>query len=221
MATAPVITSITQSTANGGVTLNFTSSGASNEILSVERMTMHRSSTEWAQVRVVTRGTLTNVIDYTAPTGDIQLAYRIKATNANGSGAVYSAVQYITLTCLDFSSVAKTSETWNPLIMKYATSRSGDRGRQTSLHRFAGRTYPVREQARQYEEKVQVEWYVETYTEVLDFYATMVDNDFWYRDNSGRSFHASTENLNVSDHPVLNGFTCSATLTRIDGGINN
>lgn len=221
MATAPVITSITQNTTNGNVTLNFTSSGASTEILSVERMVMHRLSTEWVQVRVVTRGTLTNVIDYTAPTGDIQLAYRIKATNANGSGAVYSAVQYITLTCLDFSSVAKTDETWNPLVMKYATSRSGDRGRQTSLHRFAGRTYPVREQARQYEEKVQVEWYVETYTEVLDFYATMVDNDFWYRDNSGRSFHASTENLNVSDHPVLNGFTCSATLTRIDGGINN
>lgn len=220
MATAPVIGTITQNTTNGNVTLNFTSSGGSTEILTVERMTMHKQST-WDQVRVVTRGTLTNVIDYTAPTGDVEVAYRIKATNANGTGAVYSAVKYITLQCLDFSTVAPVSETWNPLTMKYATSRSGDRGRQASLHRFAGRNYPVKEVARQYEEKVAVEWYCETYTEVLDYYGVMVDGDFWYRDNSGRSFHASTENINVSDHPVLNGFTCSATLTKIDGGINN
>ncbi|MGY0013283.1 hypothetical protein [Bacillus anthracis] len=221
MATAPVLGAITQNTTNGNVTLNFTHSGASTEVFHLERMIMHRNTSEWVQVRKFTRGSNTEMTDLTAPTGDIQLAYRIKVTNANGSGVVYSENKYITLVCLDFSSVAPVSETWNPLVMKYATSRSGDRGRQASLHRFAGRNYPVKEVARQYEEKVAVEWYCETYTEVLDYYGVMVDNDFWYRDNSGRSFHASTDNVNVSDHPVLNGFTCSATLTRIDGGINN
>lgn len=222
MATAPNITGFTQNTSNGSVVLSFTHSGSANEIFYLERAYVHRFTSEWVQVRRMPRSVNTTITDFVAPTGDVTVAYRIRATNSDGtSGAVYSANYNATLTCLDFSSIHQMEMANDPMYMRYATSRNGDRGRQTSLHRFAGRNYPVMERARQYEEKVQIEWYVETYTEFLEFYNLMADNDFWYRDNSGRSFHASTENINVNDHPVLNGFTCSATLTRIDGGINN
>lgn len=222
MAIAPVITGFTQDPATGFVRLNFTHSGSANEIFYLERAHTHRFTWEWVQVRRMPRSANTTITDFTAPTGDNNLAYRIRATNSDGtSGVVYSSGYNVSLSCLDFSSVADIEMTNDPIYMKYATSRSGDRGRQTSLHKFAGRTYPVREQSGQYMEKVQVDWYVETYADYLEFAAMMNDRDFWYRDNSGRSFHASTENVNISDHQVLNGFTCSATLTRIDGGINN
>lgn len=222
MAVAPNITGFTQDPATGFVRLNFTHSGSANEIFYLERIYIHRFTAEWTQVRRMPRSVNTTITDFTAPTGDVTVAYRIRATNSDGSsGAVYSANYNVTLTCLDFSSVAQVAMTNDPIYMRYATSRDGSKSRQTVLHKFAGRNYPVMERTRQYDEIVKVEWYVETYTDYLEFYNLMVDNDFWYRDNSGRSFHASTSTIDINDHPVLNGFTCSATLTKIDGGIDN
>lgn len=222
MAVAPNITGFTQDPATGFVRLNFTHSGSANEIFYLERAYVHRFTAEWVQVRRMPRSVNTTITDFVAPTGDVTVAYRIRATNSDGtSGAVYSSNYNVALNCLDFSSIHQMDMANDPMYMRYTTSRDENRGRQTSWHKFAGRSYPVMERSRQYGEVVQVEWYVDTYSEYLEFYNLMADNDFWYRDNSGRSFHASTDNVAVTDSQVLNGFTCSATLTRIDGGINN
>lgn len=220
MATAPVITTL-QLNSEGGVTVNFTHSGASTEVFYLLRKTKYLTSTEQTQVRKITRNSATYIYDFTAPLADVTVEYQIKATNADGSGAVFSNTKEIVLTCLDYSTVTPIYSLGNDRKMLYATSRDGSRGRPTVYHKFAGRRYPVAEKGIQRSETIKVEWYVERYDEYLEFQTLMTEQDFWYRDNSGRSFHASTDNVDVKDHQTLNGFTCSAELTRIDGGIEN
>lgn len=221
MATAPVITNL-EIQSNSAVKITFTSSGASSEVLYIERAIVGLSSLEWVQVRKVNRGTLTNVIDYVSAPADITYRYRIRATNSDGaSGEAISNTRDITMICQDYSSVSLVSKVWEPLLMRYATSRNSTRGRSTTIHKFAGRRDPVAEKAIQRSNLVDISWICQTWTEVEQFMELMLEQDFWYRDNSGRSFHAVCSDIQVSDSQILNQFTLSTTLTKIYGGVQN
>jgi hypothetical protein len=221
MATAPVITG-TSITGNSFVTVTFTSAGATNEVLYLERAIVGVSSLDWIQVRKISRGTATNVIDYTAAPADITYRYRLRATNSDGvSGQDISNTSDRLMVCQDYSSIGRMDTASNDNLMRFATSRSAARGRSTTMHKFAGRAFPAAEKAIQRSNVVDISWYVETYTEVELFAELMLGSDFWYRDNTGRSFHAACSDLQESDSQVLNGWTLTATITQIDRGVPN
>ena len=220
MAAVPNITSLSIDSDGSYVNVNFTSTGSITEKLYLERaITKGAYLSEYTQVAAQSRGTATKLKDWTSAPADITYRYRIKATNFDDSGAVYSNEMDITMVCEDYSSVAPMYSIFNDRKMLYATSRDGSMGRATVYHKFAGRRYPVSEKAIQRSETVKVEWFVEKYEDYLDYQDIMTQADFWYRDNSGRSFHASCERVDVKDSQILNGFTCSAELTKIDGGV--
>ncbi|WP_176581314.1 hypothetical protein [Bacillus thuringiensis] len=221
MATAPVITNISF-VGNSFINVAFTSAGATNELLFLERSIVGKSSLEWETVRGVQRGTLSSLNDYTSAPADITYRYRFRATNPDRTGAVYSNTIDIIMVCQTYSSISVNPVAGsNDKLMEYATSRNSSRGRSTTIHKFAGRRDPVAEKAIQRSNSVDVSWICRTWIEVEQFMELMLDQDFWYRDNSGRSFHAVCSDIQVSDSQVLNQFTLSTTLTKISGGFES
>jgi len=221
MATAPVITG-SGFFGNSFTQINFTSAGATNERLYLERAIVGQTSLDYSVVRSFNRGTLTNISDYTSAPADIVYRYRLRATNADGTGQVYSNTLDVIMVCQTYSSIsALPVSSGNDNLIQYATSRNSSRGRSTTIHKFAGRRDPVAEKAMQRSNTVDISWICRTWTEVEQFMELMLNQDFWYRDNSGRSFHAVCSDIQVADSQVLNQFTLSTTLTKIDGGVQN
>lgn len=220
MAGQATLTTITID-ANGNAVVNFTySGGASTDILYLERANSYDAPDKAVVVRRVTRGTLTSVIDYTVSNSGARYWYRIRSTNADGSGSVYSPDwQKVDTECLDIVTIAPFDSLSTQTKLNIVQSRSGKRGRETQLMEFAGRKRPVSEVGMMRSQTVSLTWWVETIQEVYDIERILMENDFWYRDNYGRSFHGSCADVDTSDY--IGGYNMSATLTEIDGGAIN
>ncbi|MCU5510269.1 hypothetical protein OCB07_15700 [Bacillus cereus] len=220
MAGQATLTAITIDT-NGNAVVNFTySGGASTDILYLERANSYDTPDKAVVVRRVPRGSLTSVIDYTVSNSGARYWYRMRATNADGSGMTYSPDWFkVDTECLDIVTIAPYNEMWTQTKLNVVQSRSGKCGRETQLMEFAGRKRPTAEVGMMRSQTVDLTWWVETTQEVYDIERVLMNNDFWYRDNYGRSFHGSCADVSVSDY--IGGYNMSSTLTEIDGeGIN-
>ncbi|PGL88586.1 hypothetical protein CN926_00865 [Bacillus thuringiensis] len=220
MAGQATLTAITIDT-NGNAVVNFTySGGASTDILYLERANSYDAPDKAIVVRRVPRGSLTSVIDYTVSNSGARYWYRIRSTNADGSGTTYSPDWFkVDTECLDVVTVAPYSDLATQTRLNVVQSRSGKRGRETQLMEFAGRKRPAAEVGMMRSQTVDLTWWVETTQEVYDIERILMDNDFWYRDNYGRSFHGSCSDVSESDY--IGGYNMSATLTEVDGGATN
>ncbi|WP_255257037.1 hypothetical protein [Bacillus toyonensis] len=125
----------------------------------------------------------------------------------------------VTTQCLDVVTIAPYSATQTQTFLNVVSSRTGERSRETQMAEFAGRTRPVVEVGMMYNQAVNISFYVETAQERYDIERILLDNDFWFRDNYGRSFHGTCQKVSSSDY--IGGFNMSAVLTEIDGGVNN
>ncbi|PGF00896.1 hypothetical protein [Bacillus toyonensis] len=220
MAGQATLTTITID-ANGNAVVNFTySGGASTDILYLERANSYDTPDKAVVVRKVTRGSLTQVIDYTVSNSGARYWYRIRSTNADGSGVVYSPDWVsVDTVCLDIVTIAPYSAVQTQTKLQVVQSRTGERSRETQMAEFAGRTRPVAEVGMMYNQVVNISFYVETAQEKYDIERLLMDNDFWFRDNYGRSFHGVCQKVNSSDY--IAGFNMSAVLTEVDGGVNH
>ncbi|PFY49110.1 hypothetical protein COL55_13465 [Bacillus toyonensis] len=220
MAGQATLTTITID-ANGNAVVNFTySGGASTDILYLERANSYDTPDKAVVVRKVARGSLTQVVDYTVSNSGARYWYRIRSTNADGSGTVYSPDwASVDTVCLDIVTLAPYSAVQTQTKLQVVSSRTGERSRETQMAEFAGRTRPVVEVGMMYNQAVNISFYVETAQERYDVERLLLDNDFWFRDNYGRSFHGSCQKVSSSDY--IGGFNMSAVLTEIDGGVNN
>lgn len=218
MAGTPTVTTITMS--NGNAVVNFTySGGASTDILYLERANSFATTGEQKVVRRVTRGSLTSITDFTISNSGARYWYRIRSTNSDGTGAVYSDYVSVDTVCLNIVTLAPYSEQWMITYLNIVQSRTGKKGRETQLMEFAGRVRPVVEVGMMRNQSVSLTWWVETTQEVYNIEKLLLDSDFWFRDNYGRSFHGVCSDVDVSDY--IGGYNMSATLTEIDGeGIN-
>lgn len=220
MAGTATLTAITID-ANGNAVVNFTySGGASTDILYLERANSYDTPDKAIVTRKVTRSALTSITDYTISNSGARYWYRIRSTNTDGSGSVYSPdwLQVDTV-CLDIVTLAPYSATQTQTLLKVVSSRSGDVNRETQLMEFAGRTRPVVEIGMMRGHVVNISWFVETTQEKYDMERLLLENDFWFRDNYGRSFHGTASKITSSDY--IAGYNMSAVLTEIDGGVNN
>jgi len=220
MAGTATLTTITID-ANGNAVVNFTyTGGASTDILYLERANSFDNPASAVVVRKVTRGSLTQLIDYTISNSGARYWYRIRSTNLDGSGAVYSPDWVsVDTTCLDIVTIAPYSAVQTQTKLQVVQSRTGERSRELQMAEFAGRTRPVAEVGMMYNQVVNISFYVETAQERYDTERILLDNDFWYRDNYGRSFHGVCQKVNPSDY--IGGFNISAVLTEVDGGVIN
>ncbi|PEL23408.1 hypothetical protein CN624_21140 [Bacillus toyonensis] len=220
MAGQATLTSITINGAYNAV-VNFTySGGASTDILYLERANSYDPPSKAVVVRTITRGSITQLTDHTISNSGAAYWYRIKSTNADGSGVVYSPDwMVVTTQCLDVVTIAPYSATQTQTFLNVVSSRTGERSRETQMAEFAGRTRPVVEVGMMYNQAVNISFYVETAQERYDIERILLDNDFWFRDNYGRSFHGTCQKVSSSDY--IGGFNMSAVLTEIDGGVNN
>lgn len=219
MAGQATLTTITINS-NGDAVVNFTySGGASTDILYLERANSYDTPTQAIQVRKVARGSLTSMVDHTVSNSGARYWYRIRSTNVDGSGGVYSPDwASVDTTCLDIVTIAPYSAVQTQTKLQVVSSRTGERSRETQMAEFAGRTRPVAEVGMMYNQTVNISFYVETAQERYDAERILMDNDFWFRDNYGRSFHGVCQKVNSSDY--IGGFNMSAVLTEVDGGVN-
>ncbi|MGX5581936.1 hypothetical protein [Bacillus cereus] len=220
MAGVATITGITiDSSGNAVVTFSY-AGGVSSDIVYLDRANSYDSPDKSKVVRKLSRGTLTNITDFTISNSGARYWYRMRATNADGSGMTYSPDWFkVDTECLDVVTIAPYSEQWTQTKLNVVQSRSGKRGRETQLMEFAGRKRPAAEVGMMRSQTVDMTWWVETTQEVYDIERILMENDFWFRDNYGRSFHGICSDVSVSDY--IGGYNMSATLTEIDGeGIN-
>lgn len=214
MAGTPTVTTITMS--NGNAVVNFTySGGASTDILYLERANSFATTGEQKVVRRVTRGTLTSIADYTISNSGARYWYRIRSTNSDGTGTIYSDYVSVDTVCQNIVTLAPYDSPATITNLDIVQSRSGKKGRETQLMEFAGRKRPVSEVGMMRSQTVSLTWWVETTQEVYNIEKLLLDSDFWFRDNYGRSFHGSCADVDVSDY--IGGYNMSATLTEIDG----
>lgn len=220
MAGQATLTGITINGAYNAV-VNFTySGGASTDILYLERANSYDTPDKAIVVRKLARGSITQLTDHTISNSGARYWYRIRSTNADGSGAVYSPDWFsVDTVCLDVVTIAPYSATQTQTFLNVVSSRTGERSRETQMAEFAGRTRPVAEVGMMYNQVVNISFYVETTQERYDIERLLMDNDFWFRDNYGRSFHGVCQKVNSSDY--IGGFNMSAVLTEVDGGVNN
>ncbi|MCU5407968.1 hypothetical protein OCA16_25855 [Bacillus cereus] len=220
MAGVATITEITIN-ANGDARVVFSySGGSSSDILYLERANSYDTPDKAKVVRKFPKSTFDSIMDHTIPNSGARYWYRMRANNADGSGMTYSPDWFkVDTECLDIVTIAPYSEQWTQTKLNVIQSRSGKRGRETQLMEFAGRKRPAAEVGMMRSQTVDLTWWVETTQEVYDIERVLMDNDFWYRDNYGRSFHGSCTDVSVSDY--IGGYNMSSTLTEIDGeGIN-
>lgn len=220
MAGQATITAISV-TNNGDAKVTFSySGGSSSDILYLERANSYDTPDKAKAVRKFTKGSLLEIYDHTMSNSGARYWYRIKSTNADGSGVVYSPDWFkIDTVCLDIITIAPYLEQWTTTRLNVVQTRSGKRGRETQLMEFAGRKRPAAEVGMMRSQTVDMTWWVETTQEVYDIERILMENDFWFRDNYGRSFHGICSDVSVSDY--IGGYNMSATLTEIDGeGIN-
>ncbi|PFK68244.1 hypothetical protein [Bacillus cereus] len=219
MAGTPTITLI-EVTVNGNAVVNFSYSGGSTtDIIYLERMDSNATTGQQKTIRQFIKGDNTYTTDFTLSNSGAKYLYRFRATNANGTGAVYSDWVEAQTQCLDIVTLAPYNEMWTRTQLKVVQSRSGKKGRETQLMEFAGRKKPAAEVGMMRNQSVDITLWVETTQEVYDIERLLLDNDFWFRDNYGRSFHGVCSDVSVSDY--IGGYNMSATLTEIDGeGIN-
>lgn len=219
MAGTPTITLI-EVTVNGNAVVNFSYSGGSTtDIIYLERADSYATTGQQKIIRQFVKGDNTYTTDFTLSNSGAKYWYRFRATNANGTGAVYSDWVEAQTQCLDIVTLAPYNEMWTRTQLKVVQSRNGKKGRETQLMEFAGRKRPTAEIGMMRSQTVDLTWWVETTQEVYDIERLLLDNDFWYRDNYGRSFHGVCSDVSVSDY--IGGYNMSATLTEIDGeGIN-
>lgn len=203
---------------NGNAVVTFSySGGSSSDIVYLERTNSYDTPDKAKTVRQFTKGSVTFTTDYTISNSGATYWYRMRATNSDGTGTVYSP-EWISIgtVCENIVTIAPYMEQWTMTNLQVIQSRSGDRSRETQMAEFAGRTRPVAEVGMMRGFSVNLSWYVETTQEVYDIERLLLDNDFWFRDNYGRSFHGICQKVSTSDY--LAGYNMSAVLTEIDGG---
>ena len=196
------------------------SGGSSSDIIYLERANSYDSPDKAIVVRKFVKGSETIVLDHTVSNSGARYWYRIRATNADGSGTTYSPDWFkVDTECLDVVTIAPYTELATQTRLNVVQSRNGNKGRETQLIEFAGRKRPAAEVGMMRNQTVDLTWWVETTQEVYDIERVLMENDFWYRDNYGRSFHGVCSDVSVSDY--IGGYNMSATLTEIDGGAIN
>lgn len=204
---------------NAGIEFSY-NGGSSSDILYLERANSYDTPDKARVIRRVTRGTLSSIFDFTISNSGARYWYRIRATNSDGSGTTYSPDWFkVDTECKDIVSIAPYTSQQTFTLLNVVQSRSGKRGRETQLMEFAGRKRPAAEVGMMRSQTVDLAWWVETTQEVYDIERILMENDFWFRDNYGRSFHGVCSDVSISDY--IGGYNMSATLTEIDGeGIN-
>ncbi|KAB2380199.1 hypothetical protein [Bacillus toyonensis] len=219
MAGTATLTGITINGAYNAVVTFTYLGGASTDILYLERANAFDPSSKAITVRKLARGSITQLTDHTISNSGAKYWYRIISTNADGSGWTASDWLDVSTTCLDVVTIAPITATQTQTFLNVVSSRTGERSRETQMAEFAGRTRPVVEVGMMYNQVVNISFYVETAQERYDIERLLLDNDFWFRDNYGRSFHGTCQKVSSSDY--IGGFNMSAVLTEIDGGVNN
>ncbi|MHA4169960.1 hypothetical protein [Bacillus cereus] len=215
MAGTPIITSIVIN-ANGDARVEFSySGGSSSDILYLERANSFATTGEQFTVRRFMKGVLTGITDHTISNSGARYWYRIRATNPDGSGSVYSDYVSVDTVCLNIVTIAPFNEMWTQTNLNIVQSRTSKKSRESQLMEFAGRKRPASEVGIMRGQSVSLTWWVETTQEVYNIEKLLLDSDFWFRDNYGRSFHGSCADVDVSDY--IGGYNMSATLTEIDG----
>ena len=151
--------------------------------------------------------------DRTAGAGDVE--YRIVATNYS-TGATSVSNNLSTTNILNDTILSDPANPNNFIVLPYVTARSHDKGRHSTLLKFAGRLRPVREYGGQRSIELKLDWYARTWNEAVLYEDWFLDvGAFLYRDATGRYFYATADEVSTSDE-LVNGFRQSTTLTETD-----
>lgn len=161
-------------------------------------------------------GTYGVFTDYTASLNNVQ-QYALKSIRTSGESSLgnwYNAPVNESLQNI-LSSTSDLPDFW---FTDLVISRDSDKGRSSTLHKFAGRVKPTREYAMQRSCVVNTEIYIKDIQEAIDMENFLLYTDsILYRDSNGRRFVATTDNINLSDEQVR-GFKLSVTFTETDSG---
>lgn len=152
-------------------------------------------------------------VDKTANGGDVE--YRIIAVN-NSTGATSAGNMISTTNTFEDAILSDPKFPDKFITLKYVTARNHDRGRSSSLLRFAGRTKPVREYSNQRSLELKLDWYTPSWTDVVAYEDWFIETGvFLYRDSFGRRFYATSDKVSTSDELVY-GFKQSTVITETD-----
>jgi len=152
-------------------------------------------------------------IDKTASGGDIE--YRLVAVNTS-TGNTSPGNMVSTTNTFEDTILSNPKNPDDYIVLKYVTARNHSRSRTSSLLRFAGRVNPVREYGVQRSLELSLDWYAAKFSDAVAYEDWFIENGiFLYRDNAGRYFYATADDVTTNDEPV-SGFRQSTTITETD-----
>lgn len=200
------------------VRVDFTyTGGASSDLLYLQRArAVQGIALDWVTVRRVSRGSLTNIVDYGASFSDMTYDYRIMSKDTGG-GIQYGDTMGIKLPCNGITSIAPISNTSNYIVLPYVTDRDSDYEINSQAMEFAGRSYPVYERGMNRTDDVSIKFFIETPQEVYIIQNMINEGAIWYRDFSDRSFFAMVTGFSRND--TIAGYEISMDVHRVEGEI--
>jgi hypothetical protein len=152
-------------------------------------------------------------LEYTPASGAIY-EYKVRAVSNEGTMVDSNLSQ--ASTTFDDTMLQEANNLSNIAVLGFATSRDQVRKVDSSLMKFAGRIYPVREFGENEELTLNVTWEVDSYGDVLRIEEMIQRRDvLLYRDKNGRRFWVTTDKVNVTDKD-LTGFELSAEFEMTD-----